>query len=177
MAILAWNIPSIPPIFLKRSLVFPILLFSSISLHCSFKKVYLSLLFSGALHSDGYIFPFLPCLSHHFFPQVFIKSPQTTTLPSCISFSLRCFWSLTPVKHYEPPSIVLQAFCLPDLIPWIYSSPPLYKEFDLGHTWMGLVVFPTLLNLSLNFAIRSSWSEPQSFPGFVFADCIDFLHL
>ena len=42
MLILAWNIPLISSIFLKRSLVFPILLFSSISLHCSFKKAFLS---------------------------------------------------------------------------------------------------------------------------------------
>ena len=34
MPILAWNIPLISPIFLKSFLVFPILLFSSISLHC-----------------------------------------------------------------------------------------------------------------------------------------------
>ena len=34
----------------------------------------------------------------------------------------------------------------------------------------GLVVFPTLFNLSLNLAIRSSWSEPESAPSFVFAD-------
>jgi len=33
-------------------------------------------------------------------------------------------------------------------------------------------VFPTLFNLSLYFAIKSSWSEPQS----VFADCIELLH-
>ena len=44
MPILSWNISLISPIFLKRSLVFPILLFSSISLHCSFKKAFLSLL-------------------------------------------------------------------------------------------------------------------------------------
>ena len=37
----------------------------------------------------------------------------------------------------------------------------------------GLVVFLTFFNLSLNLAIRSSWSEPQSAPGLVFADCID----
>ena len=36
----------------------------------------------------------------------------------------------------------------------------------------GLVVFPTFFNLSLNLAIRSSWSEPQSAPGLVFADYI-----
>ena len=136
--IFTWNVPYISLIFLKRSLVFPILLFSSISLHCSFKKVYLSLLFSGALHSDGYIFPFLPCLSHHFFPQVFIKSPQTTTLPSCISFSLGWFWSLPPIQCYEPPSTVVHVLCLSDPIPWIYSWLPLnsYKGFDLSHTWM-----------------------------------------
>ena len=39
-----------------------------------------------------------------------------------------------------------------------------------------LVFFPTFFNLSMNFAIRSSWSEPQSVPGLVFADCIMLLH-
>ena len=42
--IFAWNIPLISLIFLKRSLVFPILLFSSISLHGSLRKAFLSLL-------------------------------------------------------------------------------------------------------------------------------------
>ena len=36
----------------------------------------------------------------------------------------------------------------------------------------GLVV-PHFFNLSLNLAIRSSLSEPQSAPGLVFADCIE----
>ena len=40
----------------------------------------------------------------------------------------------------------------------------------------GLVVFPTFFNLSLNLAIRCSWSEPKSAPGLVFADCIELLH-
>ena len=38
------------------------------------------------------------------------------------------------------------------------------------------MVFPTFFNLSLNLAIRSSWSEPQLAPGLVFADCIELLH-
>ena len=42
--IFAWNIPLVSLIFLKRSLVFPILLFSSISLHWSLRKAFLSLL-------------------------------------------------------------------------------------------------------------------------------------
>src|SRR5574337_53275 len=39
------------------------------------------------------------------------------------------------------------------------------------------MVFPTFFNLSLNLAIMSSWSGPQSAPGLVFADCIELLHL
>ena len=41
--ILAWNVVLISPVFLKRSLVFPFLLFSSISLHCSLTKAFLFL--------------------------------------------------------------------------------------------------------------------------------------
>ena len=37
------NIPLVSPVFLKRSLVFPLLLFSSSFIHCSLKKSFLSL--------------------------------------------------------------------------------------------------------------------------------------
>ena len=49
--IFAWSVPLVCPVFLKRSLVLPILLFSSISLHCSLKKAL-------TLHSLGYFIPF-----------------------------------------------------------------------------------------------------------------------
>ena len=68
--------PSIALIFLKRSVVFSILLFSSISLHCSLKKAFLSLL---AILWNSAIFPFLPCFSLLFFLQLFVKPPQTNT--------------------------------------------------------------------------------------------------
>ena len=42
--ICAWNVPLVSLIFLKWSLIFPILLFSSVSLHCSLHKTFLSLL-------------------------------------------------------------------------------------------------------------------------------------
>ena len=61
--IFAWNVHLVSQVFLKRSLIFLILLFSSLSLHCSLKTFFSpSLLFSGTLHSDGYIFPFSLCL-------------------------------------------------------------------------------------------------------------------
>ena len=225
-------------VFLKRSLVFPILLFSSIfffNIVHSRSTSYLTLLFSGTLHSVGYTFPFLPCLLLLFFPQLFVKPPQTTTLLSWVSFSLEWFWSLPLVPCYEPPSMVLQALCLSDLIHWIYSSPPLYnhKGFDIGHnesfcnagdpclipglgrstvegigyplqysglensmdcivygvakSWTRpsdfhftpewLSGFPYFVQLNLNFAVRSSWSEPHSDLGLIFTDCIELLHL
>jgi len=42
--IFAWNVPLVSLIFLKRSVLFSILLFSSISLHWSLRKAFLSLL-------------------------------------------------------------------------------------------------------------------------------------
>ena len=151
------------PIFLKRSLVSPILLLSSISLYCSLKKAFFSFL-AGLWNSLQLSISFPFSFAFLFF--LFVRPPQTTILPSCVSFSWGWFRSPPPVQYYEPLSIVFQALCLPDLIPWIYLSPPLYnhKWFDLGHT---LEVFPTFFNLSLKFAIRSWWYEPQSLPGLV----------
>ena len=86
----------------------------------------------------GISFPFLLCLLFLFFPQLSVMPPQTTTLPSCISFPWRWFWSLHPVWCYKLPSTVLWVLRLSDLIPWIYLSFPLYthKGFDLDHIWM-----------------------------------------
>ena len=85
---------------LKTSLVFPILLFSSISLHWSLKKTFLSLL--AILWKSAfrwiYIFAFLFFLSLVFFSQLFVRPPQTTILPFCISFFGGWSWSLPPVQ-------------------------------------------------------------------------------
>ena len=133
--IFVWNVPLVSQVFLRRSLVLPILLFSSISLQCSLKKAFLSLpaILWNSAFSCEYL-SFLPYSSLLFFPQLFIKPPQTTTLPSCISFPLGWFWSLPLVQCYELPSLVLQVLCLPDIIPWIYLSLPLnkHKGFALG---------------------------------------------
>ena len=129
----ALNIPLVSLIFLKRSLVF---LFCCFPLFLCIdhwgRLSYLSLLFFGTVHSDGYIFSFLLCLSLLFFLQLFARPPQTTILPFCISFSWGWSWSLPSVQCHEPLFIILQAVCLSDLIPWIYFSFPLYNR-NLGH--------------------------------------------
>ena len=135
MPIFAWNVPLVSLIFLKRSLFFPILLFSSISLHWSLRKTfYRSLLFFGTLHSDGFIFPFLLCLSLLFFSQLFVRSPQTTILPFFFLGMVLITVSCTMLQT----SIHSSSGTLSDLIPWIYLSLLLYnhKGFNLCHTWM-----------------------------------------
>ena len=59
--IFAWNVPLVSLIFLKRSLVFPILLFSSISLHWSLRKAFLSLLDIWNAAFRGYLALCLAC--------------------------------------------------------------------------------------------------------------------
>ena len=65
--------------------------------------------FFGSLHSNGYIFPFLLCLSLLSFSQIFVRPPQTTIMPFCISFFGGWSWSLPPVQCHEPLATVFQA--------------------------------------------------------------------
>ena len=56
--IIAWNVPLVSLIFFKRSLVFPILLFPSISFHWSLRKVSLSLLAILRNSAFKWVYPF-----------------------------------------------------------------------------------------------------------------------
>ena len=58
LPIFAWNVPLVSLIFLKISLVFPILLFSSISLYWSLRKAFLSLL--DILWNSAFKWVYLP---------------------------------------------------------------------------------------------------------------------
>ena len=150
---------------LERSLVFPILLFSSISLHWSLRKAFLSLLI--ILWNSAFKWEYLsfsPLLFASFTFSAICKALSGNHFAFLHFFSWGWSWSLPLVRCHEPPSIVLQALCLSDLIPWLYFSLPLcnHKGFDLGHTWMnGLVVFPTLFNLSLNLNTFLHYSYPS----------------
>ena len=137
--IFAWNVPLVSPVFLKRSLVFPILLFSFISLHYSFKKAFLTLL--AILWNSAFSWVYLSLSPLPFASLLFsaiceASSDNQFAFLHCFFFGW--FWSPSPVLCYKSPSIVLQALCLPDLSPWIYSSALLcnHKGFDLCHTWM-----------------------------------------
>ena len=109
---------------LKRSLFSPILLFSSISLHWSLRKAFLSLLailWNSAFRWIYLSFSPLPFTSLLF--SAICKASSDNRLPFLVSFSWGWSWSLLPVRCHKPPSVVLQALGLSDLIPWI-SSPP-----------------------------------------------------
>ena len=176
--IFAWNVPLVSLIFLKRSLVFPILLLSSISLHWSLRKAFFSLF--AVLWNSAFKWVYLSYSPFHFVSflfSAFVRPPQATILPFWISFSWRWSWSLPAIQCHKPWSIVPQAFSLSDLIPWIYLSLSLYNHKIWFRSYLnGLVTLPTFFNFSLNLAISSLWCEPQSAPGLVFADCIELLH-
>ena len=108
--IFAWSVP----------LVFPILLFSFISLHWSLRKAYLSCYYLEFCIQMGisFLFP-LPFVSLLFTD--ICKASTDNHFAFCISFSWGWSWSLPLVQYRELPSIVLQALCLSDLIPWSIS--------------------------------------------------------
>jgi len=84
--IFAWNGPLVSPSWRDLSsfsfCCLPLFLFIVHLRRLSF----FSLLFSGTLHSVGYIFPFFLCLSL-LFSQLSVWPLQTITLTSCIPFS------------------------------------------------------------------------------------------
>ena len=104
--IFAGNVPLVSLIFLQRSLVFPILLFSCISLHCSLKKGFLSLL--AILWNSAFKWVYLsfsPLLLLLFFSQLFVRPPITTILSLCIYFSWKHLETLCTSVNTNTPNI------------------------------------------------------------------------
>ena len=110
--IFVWNVPLASLIFLKRPLAFPILLFSSISLHWSLRKAFLSLL--AILWNSAFKWEHLSFSPLFFASCLFTaicKASSDSHLLFCISFLWRWSWSLSPVQCHKPPSVVHQALC------------------------------------------------------------------
>jgi len=138
-AIFAGKVPLVSLIFLERSLVFPILLLSSISLDWSLRKAFLSLLailWNSAFKWVYLSFSPLPFASL-LFTAICVASSENHFAFFAFLFLGGWSWLLFPVQCHQLPPIILQAFYQ------IYSfesllSLPLHncKGFDLGHTWI-----------------------------------------
>ena len=137
MPIFAWNVLLVSLIFLKRSLVFPVLLFSSISWQWSLRKASLSLLallWNSAFRWVYLSFSPLPLASLLF--TAIVKASSDNHFAFLHFFFLGMVVITTSCKMSQT-SIHSSSGTLSDLIPWIYLSLPLYnpKGSDLGHTW------------------------------------------
>ena len=176
LPIFEWKFPLVSLIFMKRSLVFPILLLSSISLHWSLREAFLCLL--AILWNSAFrcvYLSFSPLLLASLLFSAIYKGSSENHLGFLHVFFLgmvlittSCTMSWTSV-HSSSGTLSIRSNPFYLLVTSTISSKGIWFRSYLN----GLVVFPTFLNLSLNLAIRSSWSEPQSAPGLVFADCIE----
>ena len=108
--VFGWNAPLMFPIFLKRSLIFLPLLFSSIIKHYSLKKAFLSLLDILWNSVFNWIYVSLPVLLFTSLCSSAICKASSDNHFGFFSFSLGWFCLLPPVQ-YGPLSIVLQAHC------------------------------------------------------------------
>ena len=115
---------------------------------------FLSLLFSGTLHSVGYIFPFFLCLLLIF--SAICKSSSDNHFAFLHFFFLGIVMVTTSCTRLWT-SIHSSSGTLPNLIPWIYSSPPLYNHNDLKPVmvWASLVA-QTVKNLP---AMQETWVQ------------------
>ena len=112
VVIFAWNVAFVSPIFLKRSLVFPFLLFSSISLDWSPRKTFISLfaiLWNSAIKWVYLSFSPLPFASLLF--SAIWKASSGNHFPFFHFFFWEWSWSLPPVQCHKLSFIVLQALC------------------------------------------------------------------
>ena len=167
--IFAWNIHLVSLISLKRSLVFSILLFSSICLHLSLRKAFLSLLailsllelfiqmgisFLSPLLLASLLFTAIckassdshfTCLHFLFLGMILIPVSCTMSHTSVHSSSGTLSIRYSPLNLYLTSSVLLL---------WIWFRSYLND----------LVVFPTLFNLSLNLAVSSHDLSHRQFP-------------
>ena len=116
--IFAWNVSLVSLIFLKRSLVFSILLFSPISLHYSLKKPFVSLLaiWNSAFKWVYLSFSPLP-LASLIFSAICKASSENHFAFFAFLFLGDGLDPLSPVQCHEPLAIVHPALYLSDLVP------------------------------------------------------------
>ena len=146
--IFVWNVPLISPVFLKRTLGFPILLFSSNSFHCSLKKALLSLL--DILWNSALSWVLL--LSS---PKVVSNSLspyglQYTRLPSPSPYPRFCS-KLCPLSQWCHPTISTTAVPFSS---WLQSFPasgsfPMSQYFTSGGQRIGASASASILPMNI----------------------------
>ena len=110
VTIFAWNVHLVSLISLKRSLVFPILLFSSISLHWPLRKAFLFLL--AILWNPAFEWVYLSFSSLPFTSLLFTaicRASSDNHFGFLHFFSWGWSWSLPPGQCHKPLSIAPQA--------------------------------------------------------------------
>ena len=129
----------------KRPLVFPILLFSCISLYFSLKQA-----LELCIQLD------ISCPSPFLFLAIY-KASSDNHLSSCISFSLGWFSIPPPVQWYEPPSLWTYSACTCFLLPNSKNSTKLRgwrSDIKLTNTCIISCMYPP----SLGFSRQEHWS-------------------
>ena len=149
--ILAWNVPLVSLIFLKRSLIFPILSFSFISLHWSLRKAFLSLLAIFWNSAFKWVY-------HSFSPFLF-----TSLLFAAISQPV----SLGPVN----------IFLLPAGMIWALSATSARGELQEERSLLPGSHIPSPQALSDHMTLVSCFCSPLNFASLQLLRCRGFCQL
>ena len=126
--IFAWNIHLVSLIFLKRSLVFPILLFSSVYLHWSLRKAFLSL--HAILWNSAFKWVYLSFSPLPFASLLFIAICKASS-DSHFVFLHYFFLGMVLITAsctMSRTSVHSSSGTLSDLILWIYLSLPMANQ-------------------------------------------------
>ena len=116
--IFAWNVPLVSLIFLKRSLVFPILFFFLYFFALITEEGFLiSSCYSLELCIQILYLSFSPLLFASLLFTAICKASPDSHFAFLHFFSMGMSWSLSPVQCHEPHFIVPQALYLSDLGP------------------------------------------------------------
>ena len=116
VSIFAWNVPVVSLIFLKRSLIFPILFFSFISLQWSLKKAFLSLL---AIWNSAFTWVYLSFSPLFFASLIFITicKPFSDSHFAFLHFFLLGMVLITASCPMSQTSVQISSGTLSDLVP------------------------------------------------------------
>ena len=130
MPIFAWNVPLVSLIFLKRSLVFPILLFSTISLYWSLRRLSIASCYSlelciqtGVSFLFSFVFSFSSFLRFDRFQFTLIHGANTPGSYAVLFFTASNFTRITiHIHNWVLFSLWFHLFILSGVISVLFSS-------------------------------------------------------